>query len=124
MCVCVCFVVVFVVVGIANAKCKKNGAKCALFFLFLFTLFASTRAWLRLFVCLEAGRQRRRVGTEEGCEPRAEAGCAANYLNARIYLTTADVGQDRRREATAGDGDGDGDEAGDGVGEGLGYVRS
>lgn len=75
-------------------------------------------------MCLERGRERRRVRTEEGCEPRAEAGCAANYLNARIYLTTADVGQDSEREATAGDGDGDGDEAGDGVGEGLGYVRT
>lgn len=83
---------------------------------------------LALLVCVlrrkrereQRGRERRVVGTEEACEPRAEADCAANYLNARIYLTTADVGQDRRREATAGDGD----EAGDGVGEGLGYVRT
>lgn len=74
---------------------------------------------LALLVCVLRGREREEgVGSEEGFEPRAEAGCAANYLNARIYLTTADVGQDSEREATAGDGDG----AGDGVGEGLGYV--
>lgn len=75
-------------------------------------------------VCVLRRNRKGGVGRLEGCEPRAEAGCAANYLNARIYLTTADVGQDSEREATAGDGDGDGDEAGAGVGEGLGYVRT